>query len=80
MLILGLKGLKAAPCTDRFLNIQCTFSSIRVYWHICLSKRNQKLYDSAFGSVADGSTIHLSLKRLKKTCRRYKQSYYLKSF
>ena len=39
--------------------------------------KEAKRYDSTFGSIADRSMIHFSLKRLTKPAGSYKQSYIL---
>ena len=58
---------------------QHRFFSSRVCWHTHLSKRSQKVRQH-FGSVANRSTIHFSLKRLTKLAGSHKQSYHFKFF
>ena len=42
--------------------------------------KEAKRYDSTFGSLANRSMIHFSLKSLTKPAGSYKQSYHLKVF
>ena len=65
--------LKTAQCAIRFSNIQYRFLPVEFAGtSICL--KEVKIYDSAFGSLANQSKIHFSLKSLTKPTGSYKWS------
>jgi len=74
----GANGLKqrheltGSYIQHRFFPVDFTGTSV--------CPKEAKKYDSAFGSVANPSRIHFSLKLLTKPAGSYKQSYHLKVF